>query len=373
MVLSFAVIVPPFAYGKVLPIMNSKMLPKRVIFPFLSIVSLRSTIGCSVFVAAPIFVVVCVFIVVVDAIIVRPLPPPAIPTDLDKTRAASGDGLGIKNWRSLGGLPTASGRKVKEGVAYRSCELEGFSTFGPGNGPPPATFPHAIKTVVDIRAKSEMSVSPDRVGPESVSVRIPLQPISHSEASVLNFDDRKAMFHLIMFRPSALFQPPNGYPSIDQLPFLAVSRVLTEPKVGDGAIRRITELASDTCNHPILWHCATGKDRTGAVSAALLLALGVSREDIVRDFLLSNYFEFKKMSRTYHFIKLMWLFTGCWGGFLMYGGARLRNILFVQKETLEDAMDRVDKRFRGFDGPAYWKAQGLTEDDLERLREAMLD
>ena len=39
---------------------------------------------------------------------------------------------------------------------------------------------------------------------------------------------------------------------------------------------------------PVAFHCSNGRDRTGVISMLLLHALGVSREDIVSDYLESN-------------------------------------------------------------------------------------
>ena len=39
---------------------------------------------------------------------------------------------------------------------------------------------------------------------------------------------------------------------------------------------------------PAVFHCTAGKDRTGFAAALLLLAMGVSREDVEHDFLLTN-------------------------------------------------------------------------------------
>jgi protein tyrosine/serine phosphatase len=39
---------------------------------------------------------------------------------------------------------------------------------------------------------------------------------------------------------------------------------------------------------PVIIHCAAGKDRTGLLAALTHTALGVSREDVVEDFLLTN-------------------------------------------------------------------------------------
>ena len=44
-------------------------------------------------------------------------------------------------------------------------------------------------------------------------------------------------------------------------------------------------LASD---EPLVFHCTAGKDRTGFAAALILLALGVSHEDVMHDYLLTN-------------------------------------------------------------------------------------
>jgi protein-tyrosine phosphatase len=44
-------------------------------------------------------------------------------------------------------------------------------------------------------------------------------------------------------------------------------------------------LASDA---PIVFHCTAGKDRTGFAAALILLALGVPRETVMQDYLLTN-------------------------------------------------------------------------------------
>jgi protein-tyrosine phosphatase len=41
-------------------------------------------------------------------------------------------------------------------------------------------------------------------------------------------------------------------------------------------------------NDPLVFHCTAGKDRTGFAAALILLALGVSHDDVMRDYLLTN-------------------------------------------------------------------------------------
>jgi protein-tyrosine phosphatase len=55
--------------------------------------------------------------------------------------------------------------------------------------------------------------------------------------------------------------------------------------------QRITEaleVIADPKNHPIVFHCAVGKDRTGMLAAILLSLLGVAEKDIIEDYTLSE-------------------------------------------------------------------------------------
>jgi protein-tyrosine phosphatase len=47
-------------------------------------------------------------------------------------------------------------------------------------------------------------------------------------------------------------------------------------------------IASEVAEHPTVFHCVAGKDRTGVVAALVLAFLGVSDEDIVADYALTQ-------------------------------------------------------------------------------------
>jgi protein-tyrosine phosphatase len=53
------------------------------------------------------------------------------------------------------------------------------------------------------------------------------------------------------------------------------------------SIVRALEIIADRGNHPLVFHCSAGKDRTGVLAAILLGTLGVADEDIARDYSLS--------------------------------------------------------------------------------------
>jgi protein-tyrosine phosphatase len=48
------------------------------------------------------------------------------------------------------------------------------------------------------------------------------------------------------------------------------------------------QMIAEPSNHPLVFHCAVGKDRTGILTAMLLKLLGVREADIVEDYTLSE-------------------------------------------------------------------------------------
>src|SRR6267378_3369129 len=76
---------------------------------------------------------------------------------------------------------------------------------------------------------------------------------------------------------------------------------------------------------PAVEHCTAGKDRTGVFSAILLTALGVPRDVVIQDYLLSNQY------------------------LLAPDTATVRTIMTSKPETLEGAFDLIEKKYRSFE------------------------
>ena len=51
---------------------------------------------------------------------------------------------------------------------------------------------------------------------------------------------------------------------------------------------KILNILLDNNSGPVLFHCSAGKDRTGVLSAVILTALGIDKETIYQDYLLTN-------------------------------------------------------------------------------------
>lgn len=101
-------------------------------------------------------------------------------------------------------------------------------------------------------------------------------------------------------------------------------------------------------NQPTVFHCTAGKDRTGFAAALVLRSLGVSEEDVMRDYLLTNQLlkppEASRRGLAPEAVSVLWR---------------------VQPEFLNAAFEAVDADYGGLDD--YFR-EGLLLGDAERAR-----
>jgi protein-tyrosine phosphatase len=179
----------------------------------------------------------------------------------------------VPNLRDIGGWPVRDGRSVRRGLVYRSVALHWLA-----DGDMPAVEALALRTVYDLRTEAERSAEPDRDldGVEYVVVDVlaDAQDAAPAGLAAVLSDPRQADELLGDGKAEAIFA--HGYREIVSLPSaLAGYREL------------FTGLA-DPARRPALFHCTTGKDRTGWASAALLSLLGVERDHVIQEYLLTN-------------------------------------------------------------------------------------
>ena len=63
---------------------------------------------------------------------------------------------------------------------------------------------------------------------------------------------------------------------------------ITQNKGFGGKVVQALEIIAEPKNHPLVFNCAIGKDRTGILAAMLLSSLGVAEKDIIEDYSLSD-------------------------------------------------------------------------------------
>ncbi|MFF2910587.1 tyrosine-protein phosphatase [Paenibacillus sp. NPDC057934] len=185
---------------------------------------------------------------------------------------------GTHNFRDMGGYRTADGRKVKQGLFFRSDELFALSEqdmkdFQGLN----------IRTIIDYRSEYEVQKKPDPVFPQVNQLHV--QAITSGSMSMMNMpeqtENKDQQEHFIIgLLKSGFFKQ---YRSDTMMLELYRNLAINNP-----AYKRLMDLIQLEDNLGLLQHCTAGKDRTGVGAALIFMALGVSEADIMEDYLLTN-------------------------------------------------------------------------------------
>ena len=158
---------------------------------------------------------------------------------------------GITNMRDMGGWQTESGKTVKQGLLFRCGRLNKSSSS-------------QIKTEITENGKKTM------LDMLKIKTEIDLRMVSNNEVGGLT--DTSPLGDGVQYA-----QCPMDY---------TVSNLLTGNKQ---KIATIFGILSNENNYPVIYHCNIGTDRTGIISFLVDGLLGVSEEDLYRDYLMSNF------------------------------------------------------------------------------------
>lgn len=252
----------------------------------------------------------------------------------------------IKNFRDLGGIPAADGRHIRRGLLFRSGHLADLEPDDAGR----LREGLGLRRVIDLRSPSEMSERPD------VRVRgidyLPLTPLNDSQNPSINRQNRLGELHRLMAKRGGTRQHLTD-----------IYRLMIADDVPLEAFRSMIRLLLGA-PESTLWHCTQGKDRTGVASAAVLLALGVSREDIMKDYMSTN-----RSCRIKN--KLIYLGVTV-AAFSLHTASSLNDLLISRREYLQAVFDEMDARFGGTSGFLH-DGLGLSDGDIDRLRAIYLE
>jgi protein-tyrosine phosphatase len=201
---------------------------------------------------------------------VKRLSPPTLAAPLviaylqDMTRITSLDG--VHNFRHFHGYETAEGARVRPGL-YRSGHFSRSSEADRA-----LVRELGISVVADLRRPRERQAEPSAWPVDHV-----LRVIS-SDA-----DDDGEPPHLKFLRTGDhSLEAVRGY-------MQSAYRRIPMEKGNQSVFREgFKALASGEADTGFLVHCAAGKDRTGIFCALVLDELGVSADEIVEDYLLTN-------------------------------------------------------------------------------------
>ena len=187
---------------------------------------------------------------------------------------------GVSNAREIGAYPAGAGY-VKKGILIRTGALNAASPQAIEQ----LSERYHVQKIVDFRMSNERLKAPDPEIPGAENISLPVVEIEDYMAKLGDPDLAKQYLSQKMDRETIVgLAYKNGLigPETYEL-FLLGDR-------GKKAYRRFFQilLEAEPQNGAILWHCTDGKDRAGLASALLLATLGVSRESIFEDYLLTN-------------------------------------------------------------------------------------
>jgi hypothetical protein len=161
--------------------------------------------------------------------------------------------VGAYNFRDLGGYPTVDGRVTRWGQLYRSdtlhelteSDLDTLRDLG-------------LACVIDLRTTAEL----ERTGRGLLAA----EPIRY--------------LHLSVLQEARQVAPTDAQGDLAE-------RYLWYLEVGRAALVQALTSVGDDASYPLVFHCAAGKDRTGVLAALVLDILGVERDVIIEDYVLT--------------------------------------------------------------------------------------
>jgi protein-tyrosine phosphatase len=259
-----------------------------------------------------------------------------------------GTSLGIAsvpNLRDVGGYTTQDGSAVRRGVVYRSDQLNPVT---PDDMKKLAAL--GLRKDFDLRTAAERQKRPDQLPPgvEEVWLNVLADAEGSGPAGIEKLLSNPKEANKVLGDGKAAEEFVKAYRQFITLPSAKAS--FHKLFVGLGEEGQV----------PSLYHCTTGKDRTGWATAALLTLLGVPKDEVYVDYLRSNDYILPAYKK---FID----------HFVAEGGdpSIPPNILGVKTEYLQASFDEVTSQYGSIEG-YFEKGLGIDKAGQQRLRDRFL-
>ncbi|WP_176593661.1 tyrosine-protein phosphatase [Sphingobium sp. EM0848] len=170
--------------------------------------------------------------------------------------------LKAQNFREIAPLPAGEGRRLRPAMLYRTGDLTRLTESCVDQ-----LRALGIRSVVDLRSAAERTAHP----------YLWLDAIDADPWGDANATSSAAINGLIRRTEASQAEVVEAMQALyAQIPFSHAQ------SIGE-IVRRVIDGRA-----PIVFGCAAGKDRTGVAAALLLSQIGVSREDILTDYLATN-------------------------------------------------------------------------------------
>lgn len=199
---------------------------------------------------------------------------------------------GMYNLRDVGGYPTETGKRIKWGVLYRSdyfalikdSGLEYVKNLG-------------FKTIIDYREEEEIKGSPNRKISNDIVTYV-CDPNAHTAMVAGALHDNEHLSKedsIVAYARKAVEENPKA----GDLRMIQQQLSFIENKESREAFKKSLKVLSEPENNPSVQHCRGGKDRTGFGLMLLEGILGVPKDIIVYDYMLTKKARAEKNVRYY--------------------------------------------------------------------------
>ena len=244
---------------------------------------------------------------------------------------------GAHNTRELGGYKTTDGKSVKWGMLYRSDKLSDISDTDQAY-----LQDLGIKKIIDFRSKEEKEEDPDIIP----------KGIDYIEMPISVDGAMRSKIEAVL----------KGETNKDVKSFLIDANKEFVSNYTDVYEDFLRNLIDD--DGPALFHCTAGKDRAGFAAAITLIALGVSKEDVIDDYMKTNQFTKERIEEIIEQIELMTLYQT--------DAEILRPLLGVEREYIETAFQTAEEKYGSLEN-FIRDGLNISDEDIQKLRNKFIE
>ncbi|BCH23474.1 tyrosine-protein phosphatase [Mesorhizobium sp. L-8-3] len=239
---------------------------------------------------------------------------------------------GTLNFRAVAAYPARGGR-LKTASLYRSGEFHGIGASGIAG-----MRSLAVTTVFDLRSDTEKKRRPS-----------PLLSLSDFSVATTPHDVRHGDLRAVLADAEST---PEACASVMKAIYVDLPDRFAA--IYAHYFRTVLE-----CPQPVALHCAAGKDRTGVGVALLLDLLGVSRTDIMEDYLKTNAVRDLLRERFSNHNSAL--------GYVTHADRLIEPVIAADPDYLAAMFATIERDFD--DTESYVQARlGLSADEIDRLR-----
>lgn len=188
---------------------------------------------------------------------------------------------GMNNFRDMGGYEAENGKTVKWGMLYRSDHIYNATDAGVAY-----LKKLNINTIIDYRSDEEIMKYPNKTIDEEI-LTYQLDPVAHAAELAAQFTSSKENEDINLIN-KIIEQKAEGTLVNQADVVLEQYRTFANKENSKEAFGQMLRITASHDAPAVLQHCRGGKDRTGFGALLVLGVLGVKKEDILKDYMLTG-------------------------------------------------------------------------------------